>query len=117
MNDITTRDKVISDIYESCFSQVSDSFLGTVARVIVEKTGTQTVIIHRLLTYKEYIDLKYNDGCPHVQLIGQDNDTSDEEDIIYSPLSNRSITGANQKNKVEFLFIKGSYSKQPNSTL
>lgn len=116
LSDITVRN-MMADIYESCFSQVSDTFLETVAQIIAEKSGTQTVIVHRLLTFKEYIDLKYNDGCPHVQLIGQDYDTDEEEELIHSPTSQKSVTAANQKTKVAYFFIKAAYSTKKHASL
>lgn len=99
--------EIILDIYENCFSEVSDQFLDKVSKEIAEKTHTQTVIIHRLLTYKEYIDLKFNEGCPHVQLIDDDINDDDEDS------DDKSIVD----DEIQYLFVKACYSSIKHPTM
>lgn len=99
--------EIIADIYENCFSEVTDEYLDKIAKEIVKKTCTQTAIIHRLLTRKEYIDIKYNEGCPPVELV-VDEDSSDEESD-----DDKSIVG----DQIQYLFVKACYSTLKHPTM
>ncbi|KAI8984268.1 hypothetical protein BDF20DRAFT_833789 [Mycotypha africana] len=95
-------DEIITSIYKSCFSKVSTTFLEKLVREIAAWTGVQTVMIQRLLTAREYNDLRHNEGCPQVRLIKGSNSKSKSET---SPLQGGGFAF------IDYLFIKACYSK------
>lgn len=106
-------ESIISNIYESTYAHVGDDFLDSVVEEIAKRTGVQTVMIHRLLTLKEYEDLRDNEGCPCIELV---------ESKQRSPSSSSSSNGGDSpsnsihheftigKTKLEFMLLKACYS-------
>lgn len=104
-NNIITQD-VITTIYKNCFSEVSDAFLEKLVKEIALSTGVQTVMIQRLLTSKEYYDLKHNEGCSYVNLIDYNNfNHNNNESRETSP-----VESEYSKNRMEYMLIKACYS-------
>ncbi|CEG64013.1 Putative Atypical/HISK protein kinase [Rhizopus microsporus] len=65
--------KTIQGIYEATFSEVGDQFLDVLVEEIAILFNVQTVMIHRLLSAKEFRDMKHSEGCPSIQLIKTPN--------------------------------------------
>lgn len=65
--------KTIQGIYEATFSEVGDQFLDLLVEEIAILFNVQTVMIHRLLSAKEFRDMKHSEGCPSIQLIKTPN--------------------------------------------
>lgn len=110
-NDITQQqqqqqpDVIMSTIYKNCFSEVSDAFLEKLVKEIALSTGVQTVMIQRLLTSKEYYDLRHNEGCPYINVI----DYSQHDENIKSRETSP-VESEHSKNKIEYMLIKACYS-------
>lgn len=110
-NDITQQqqqqqpDVIMSTIYKNCFSEVSDAFLEKLVKEIALSTGVQTVMIQRLLTSKEYYDLRHNEGCPYINVI----DYSQHDENIKSRETSP-VESEYSKNKIEYMLIKACYS-------
>jgi hypothetical protein len=97
------KEAAISAIYEACFSEVSVEYMDHLVKEIALWTGAQTVMIQGLLTLKEYMDLKDNEGCPCLQLVaGSPEDQSREA----SPI----IQDNTKHNRIEYMFIKACHS-------
>lgn len=119
-NDITQQqqqqqqqtDVIMSTIYKNCFSEVSDAFLEKLVKEIALLTGVQTVMIQRLLTSKEYYDLKHNDGCPYINVI----DNSQHDETIQSRETSP-VESEYAKNRIEYMLIKACYSSINDSAL
>lgn len=95
---------MISALYASTYSNVGDDFLDTLVKEIGTMTGAQTVMIQRLLTFKEYHDLKDNEGCPAIQLVTKEQQQNSRET---SPIISDT---ENNHGKVEYLLVKACYS-------
>ncbi|KAL9540059.1 hypothetical protein MBANPS3_009900 [Mucor bainieri] len=113
-NDITQQqtDVIMSTIYKNCFSEVSDAFLEKLVMEIALSTGVQTVMIQRLLTSKEYYDLKHNEGCPYINVI----DYSQHEENIQSRETSP-VESEYTKNQMEYMLIKACYSNVNHNAL
>ncbi|KAL9556777.1 hypothetical protein PS6_002171 [Mucor atramentarius] len=98
-------DVIMSTIYKNCFSEVSDAFLEKLAKEIALSTGVQTVMIQRLLTSKEYYDLRHNEGCPYINVI----DYSQHDENIKSRETSP-VESEYSKGKIEYMLIKACYS-------
>lgn len=103
-------ESIISNIYESTYPYVGDEFLDSVVEEIAKRTGVQTVMIHRLLTLKEYEDLRDNEGCPCIELVeskhkssGSSNSSNEDSPPIHDDFT----IG---KTKIEFMLLKACYS-------
>lgn len=94
---------MISALYASTYSCVGDDFLDCLAKEIGAMTGVQTVIVHRLLTAKEYHDLKENEGCPAIKLVSN-------EQVQMSRETSPIINDTENHPKVEYLLVKACYS-------
>ncbi|GAA5806111.1 hypothetical protein HPULCUR_011639 [Helicostylum pulchrum] len=105
---ISPRNETINDLYRSTYSYVGDEFLDCLVKEIARITGAQTVIIQRLLTLKEFHDLKENEGCPSIQLVDNSKQASREG-------SPHDIENYKAKNKVEYLLVKACYSTISNN--
>lgn len=99
-------ESIILNILQSTYSHVGDDYLNSVVKEIATVTGVQTVMVHRLLTSKEYEDLRDNEGCPCIELISSEKKGKSRE---HSPVDKEeeAIIG---KNKVEFMMVKACYS-------
>jgi hypothetical protein len=102
MNSYQRKKAAISAIYEACFSEVSVEFMDRLVKEIALWTGAQTVMIQRLLTSKEYMELKDNEGCPRIKMVaGVDS---------YSREASPVIQDTTKHNRIEYMFIKSCHS-------
>ncbi|KAI8637587.1 hypothetical protein BD408DRAFT_447507 [Parasitella parasitica] len=104
---------VISTIYSNCFSEVSDAFLEKLVKEIALSTGVQTVMIQRLLTSKEYHDLKHNEGCSYINVIEHD----DQHDSHNESRETSPVGLEHPKDRVQYMFVKACYSNVNHSAL
>lgn len=115
-NDITQQqqqtDVIMSNIYKNCFSEVSDPFLEKLVKEIALSTGVQTVMIQRLLTSKEYYDLKNNEGCPYINVIDYRQHDGNIQSRETSPVESEYA-----KNRMEYMLIKACYSNVNHNAL
>lgn len=100
---IMPREDMISSLYAATYSYVGDEYLDSLVKEIGLVTGAQTIMIQRLLTSKEYHDLKENEGCPAIQLVSNDQVQNSRET---SPI----INDTENHSKVEYLLVKACYS-------
>ncbi|KAG2237005.1 hypothetical protein INT48_001772 [Thamnidium elegans] len=105
---ILPRNETINDLYRSTYSYVGDEFLDCLVKEIARITGAQTVMIQRLLTLKEFHDLKENEGCPCIQLVDNIKQSSREG-------SPHDIENYKVKNKIEYLLVKACHSTISNN--
>lgn len=104
------KEVAISAIYEACFSEVSLEYMNQLVKEIALWTGAQTVMIQRLLTLKEYMDIKNNEGCPSLQMVA---DSPDHPSREASPI----IQDNSKHNRIEYMFIKACHSTLSSHTL
>lgn len=108
-------ESLISSLYASTYSEVGDGFLDCLAKEIASITQVQTVMIQRLLTLKEYQDLRDNEGCPCIQLVGNEstrpmtkrNKSRETSPLVDSVEAEEEIAA---KNKIEYMLVKACYS-------
>ncbi|KAK4516106.1 uncharacterized protein ATC70_011068 [Mucor velutinosus] len=105
-------DVIMSTIYKNCFPEVSDAFLEKLVKEIALSTGVQTVMIQRLLTSKEYYDLKHNEGCPYINVIDHNQHDENSQSRETSP-----VEAEYTKNKKEYMLIKACYSNVNHNAL
>lgn len=102
-------ESIISNIYESTYAHVGDDFLDSAVEEIAKRTGVQTVMIHRLLTLKEYEDLRDNEGCPCIELV-KSKQRSPSSSNGNSPSDSILDEFTIGKTKLEFMLLKACYS-------
>ncbi|KAG2198293.1 hypothetical protein INT47_003006 [Mucor saturninus] len=100
---IMPRENIISSLLAATYSFVGDEYLDSLVKEIGLATGAQTIMIQRLLTSKEYHDLKENEGCPAIRLVSNEQVQNSRET---SPI----INDTENHSKVEYLLVKACYS-------